>query len=348
MKMKKLLASCLAIVLAIGVTGCGGSNGGDKTTVNVAIGGDAVFLDPAIVDDSITNNILCQTTDGLYKLDKDGNLIPNLATDLPEVSEDGLTYTIKMKEGTKWSNGEPVKASDFIYAWKRAVSMGSDDAYYSPFISNYVKGAKDSASMEELDKTFGAKAVDDNTIEITLAQKASYFPKLLSCAVFYPLNEKYVTAQKEPLKSNWTLNEDVPYNGAFHATSVKLKSEIVLEKNTEYYAADEVKLEGINFKVMPDFDSETNGFISGEIDFATSVNNDTVEADQSLLDKCYYIDPFVCNYYVLVNAGDECTNEVLKDKEIRKAISLAINRDNILEVLNFGKNATELSGLVPV
>lgn len=344
--MKKLLASFLALAMAFSLTACGGDDAEKKDSVIVAVGGDTANLDPAIVDDSITNNILLECYDGLYTLDKNGNIQTKLATDMPEISEDGLTYTIKLKKGVKWSNGDALKASDFVYAWKRAVSIGSGKAYYGTFISGYVDGATDGASMDELNQTFGATALDDTTIQIKLRQKCAYFTKLMVQSVFYPVNEAYVSAH-DPMNSTWGHNEDCPYLGAFKVTKVNVKDEIKMVKNDKYYAADEVKLKGLTFKVMKDMDAETSGFQSGEIDFATSVNNDTVEADESLKDLVYLIDPFVCNYFVLINAGDENTNPVLKDVEIRNAIGLAINRKDMLEVLNYGENASQLYGLTP-
>lgn len=344
--MKKLLASFLALAMAFSLTACGGDDAEKKDSVIVAVGGDTANLDPAIVDDSITNNILLECYDGLYTLDKNGNIQTKLATDMPEISEDGLTYTIKLKKGVKWSNGDALKASDFVYAWKRAVSIGSGKAYYGTFISGYVDGATDGASMDELNQTFGATALDDTTIQIKLRQKCAYFTKLMAQSVFYPVNEAYVSAH-DPMNSTWGHNKDCPYLGAFKVTKVNVKDEIKMVKNDKYYAADEVKLKGLTFKVMKDMDAETSGFQSGEIDFATSVNNDTVEADESLKDLVYLIDPFVCNYFVLINAGDENTNPVLKDVEIRNAIGLAINRKDMLEVLNYGENASQLYGLTP-
>lgn len=344
--MKKLLASFLALAMAFSLTACGGDDAEKKDSVIVAVGGDTANLDPAIVDDSITNNILLECYDGLYTLDKNGNIQTKLATDMPEISEDGLTYTIKLKKGVKWSNGDALKASDFVYAWKRAVSIGSGKAYYGTFISGYVDGATDGASMDELNQTFGATALDDTTIQIKLRQKCAYFTKLMAQSVFYPVNEAYVSAH-DPMNSTWGHNEDCPYLGAFKVTKVNVKDEIKMVKNDKYYAADEVKLKGLTFKVMKDMDAETSGFQSGEIDFATSVNNDTVEADESLKDLVYLIDPFVCNYFVLINAGDENTNPVLKDVEIRNAIGLAINRKDMLKVLNYGENASQLYGLTP-
>ncbi|MDD8048575.1 MAG: peptide ABC transporter substrate-binding protein [Thomasclavelia sp.] len=341
--MKKLLSYALSALMCLSLlTGCGSSSSAD---VKVAVGGDTADLDPAIVDDSITANVLNQCYEGLYKLDKEGNVVTSLATDMPEISADGLTYTIKFNSKAKWSNGKKVKASDFVYAWKRAVSLGMGTAYYSTFISNYIAGATDGTKIADL-KDFGAKAIDDNTIQITLKAKCDYFTKLLTSTVFYPVNEAYVSKHGET-KSTWGNKDDVPYNGAFKVTSVNTKSKIEMEKNDQYYDKKEVKLNSLEFQVMSDMDSETSAFQSGEIDFATSVNNDTVESSKSLKKNVYLIDPFVCNYYILINSGDENTNKALKDVDIRNALSLAVDRSDVLKALGYGDNASELNGFIP-
>lgn len=356
--MKKLLTYSLCFLMALTcLTGCGGGNQAD---LRVAVGGDTADLDPAIVDDSITANILAQVYQGLYTLDTDGNVIPSLATDMPEISEDGLTYTIKMKEGTKWSDGKPVKASDFVFAWKRAVPT---QGYYTQFIWQYIDGTshmvKDKKTGAEVDtpyttmdelKDFGAKALDDTTIEIKLKAKCAYFTSLLTNTVFYPVREDYL---KENAKdgdfndSSWGNKDDVPYNGAFKVTSVNTKDEVVMVKNEEFADADKVEINTISFKVMADMDAQTSAFESGDIDFATSCNIDSINAKEELKEQSWKIDPFVCNYYVLINSGEENTNEVLKDKDIRNALGLSINRANVLKALGYGENAYELSGLIP-
>lgn len=356
--MKKLMAYGLSFLMALTcLTGCGG---GEQADLRVAVGGDTDDLDPAIVDDSITANILAQVYEGLYELDTDGNVVPNLATDMPEISADGLTYTIKINGDTKWSDGEPVKASDFIFAWKRAVLT---QGYYTQFIWQYITGTshmvtdkktgKESeqpyTKMSEL-KDFGAVALDDTTIQITLKAKCPYFTALLTNTVFYPIREDYVNENAKEgnlTDSTWANNEDVPYNGAFKVTSVNTKDEVFMVKNEEFYDAENVSLNSISFKVMADIDSQTSAFQSGDIDFATACNMDTIDADKDLKKQSWKIDPFVCNYYVLVNSGEENTNEALKDPDIRNAIGLSINRKDVLKALGYGENAYELSGLIP-
>lgn len=356
--MKKLMAYGLSFLMALTcLTGCGG---GEQADLRVAVGGDTDDLDPAIVDDSITANILAQVYEGLYELDTDGNVVPNLATDMPEISADGLTYTIKINGDTKWSDGEPVKASDFVFAWKRAVLT---QGYYTQFIWQYITGTshmvtdkktgKESeqpyTKMSEL-KDFGAVALDDTTIQITLKAKCPYFTALLTNTVFYPIREDYVNENAKEgnlTDSTWANNEDVPYNGAFKVTSVNTKDEVFMVKNEEFYDAENVSLNSISFKVMADIESQTSAFQSGDIDFATACNIDTINADKDLKKQSWKIDPFVCNYYVLVNAGEENTNEALKDPDIRNAIGLSINRKDVLKALGYGENAYELSGLIP-
>lgn len=356
--MKKLMAYGLSFLMALTcLTGCGG---GEQADLRVAVGGDTDDLDPAIVDDSITANILAQVYEGLYELDTDGNVVTNLATDMPEISEDGLTYTIKMRGDTKWSDGEPVKASDFVYAWKRAVIT---QGYYTQFIWQYITGTshmvKDKKTGKESEqpytkmselKDFGAVALDDTTIQITLKAKCPYFTSLLTNTVFYPIREDYLKENAKEGKltdSTWANNEDVPYNGAFKVTSVNTKDEVFMVKNDEFYDAKKVSLNSVSFKVMADMDAQTSAFESGDLDFATSCNIDTIRAKEDLKKQSWKIDPFVCNYYILINAGDENTNEVLKDPDIRNAIGLSINRKNALDALGYYENAYELSGLIP-
>lgn len=367
--MKKLLASTAALAMvATTLAGCGGN--GDitaesgKTNLTVAVGGDFALPDPAIVDDSITANVLAQCYDGLYKLDKDGNVVANLATDLPEISEDGTVYTIKIKDGLTWSDGTPLTAEDFVWSWMRAMTT---EGYYTNFMYNYIAGTthmveKDGKQVEmpytdmaDLEKNMGVKAVDDTTIQITLKMSAPYFTSMLTNTVFYPVNKNEVGSDVS--KSEWVKNasadDPIVTNGAFEITGVNIKDAITLAKSDNYADKDNVKLENIEFKVMSDLDSQTQAFISGEVDFATAVNVEQVNNDEQLQGHVYKIDPFVCNYYVLVNAGKENKEttdglKALKDPEIRKAISMAIGRDVARNAYGYGGDYSyDLYALIP-
>ena len=360
--MKKILASTAALAMvATTLTGCGGS--GDitaesgKTNLTVAVGGDFALPDPAIVDDSITANVLAQCYDGLYKLDKDGNVVANLAEDLPTISEDGLTYTIKLKDGLTWSDGTPLTAEDFVWSWKRAMTT---EGYYTNFMYGYIAGTTGEdgnpyTNMEDLDANMGVRAVDDTTIEITLKMAAPYFTSMLTNTVFYPVKQDEVGS--DPSSSEWAQNasadDPIVTNGAFEITGVNIKDAITLSKSENYSDADNVQLETIEFKVMSDLDSQTQAFISGEVDFATAVNVEQINNDEQLQGHVYAIDPFVCNYFVLVNAGNENDGSTdglaaLKDVEIRRAISMAIGRTTARNAYGYGDDYSyDLYALIP-
>ena len=360
--MKKILASTAALAMvATTLTGCGGS--GDitaesgKTNLTAAVGGDFALPDPAIVDDSITANVLAQCYDGLYKLDKDGNVVANLAEDLPTISEDGLTYTIKLKDGLTWSDGTPLTAEDFVWSWKRAMTT---EGYYTNFMYGYIAGTTGEdgnpyTNMEDLDANMGVRAVDDTTIEITLKMAAPYFTSMLTNTVFYPVKQDEVGS--DPSSSEWAQNasadDPIVTNGAFEITGVNIKDAITLSKSENYSDADNVKLETIEFKVMGDLDSQTQAFISGEVDFATAVNVEQINNDEQLQGHVYAVDPFVCNYFVLVNAGKENDGSTdglaaLKDVEIRQAISMAIGRTTARNAYGYGDDYSyDLYALIP-
>lgn len=349
--MKKLFSSLLCLAMVLGLTACGDSGREDKTTLYAAQGGDIEIMDPAIVDDSVTANVLNQMYEGLYKLDQNGNPVANVATGNAEVSADGLTYTITLKEGIKWSDGQPLVAGDYIYAWKRAAAMGTADAYYSQFI-NKIKNGGDGSTLKSMDelKDFGAVAETDTKIVITLKEKCAYFQSLLTSTVFYPVRKDAVEKDGgNPLKSNWADRTDIPTNGAFTATYIDSKDRVELTKNANYHSADQVKLEKIEFKVMADASSQTSAFQADEIQWASTVNLETANADETLKAQLYEIKPFVCNYFVLFNAGDEAAlgNEVLKDVEIRKAIAMGLNREEIVKASGKGQYAYPLYNLVP-
>lgn len=360
--MKKILASTAALAMvATTLTGCGGS--GDitaesgKKNLTAAVGGDFALPDPAIVDDSITANVLAQCYDGLYKLDKDGNVVANLAEDLPTISEDGLTYTIKLKDGLTWSDGTPLTAEDFVWSWKRAMTT---EGYYTNFMYGYIAGTTGEdgnpyTNMEDLDANMGVRAVDDTTIEITLKMAAPYFTSMLTNTVFYPVKQDEVGS--DPSSSEWAQNasadDPIVTNGAFEITGVNIKDAITLSKSENYSDADNVQLETIEFKVMGDLDSQTQAFISGEVDFATAVNVEQINNDEQLQGHVYAIDPFVCNYFVLVNAGNENDGSTdglaaLKDVEIRQAISMAIGRTTARNAYGYGDDYSyDLYALIP-
>ncbi|MCF0108912.1 MAG: peptide ABC transporter substrate-binding protein [Erysipelotrichaceae bacterium] len=359
--MKKLTALLLAVLMGLTVVGCSSkpaetTEATDKpaetetettteteyaTTFTYAIGGEPDTLDPASGSDSVTAYITNQIYWPLFIIGEDGSMV-NAACESYEISEDGMVYTLHLAEGNTWSDGQPCTAADYVYGMKHAINLGSADSVYSTFLLSFVKNAaeyegKPTAEMTDL----GVVAVDDKTIEITLGNPCPYFLSLLPSGVFYPMREEFA----KDGDYLWANDAAVPTNGAFHPVKIDAANEIVMEKNTYFPHADEVVVETLIAKTMPDMDAELMAFQTGEIDLATAVNATEVTkiyAGQPEL----LISDSVINYYVQVNCVSEDVPE-LQDARVRRALQLAIDRSAIITALDADGVYYELAGYVP-
>ena len=344
--LKRFSYMSLAAMMTLTLTACGG-DGGETTgtladTFTYAIGGEPEQLDPAVGSDSVTSYILNQTYYPLFTIAEDGSL-RNEACEDYEVSEDGLTYTFHLIENNYWSDGEQVTAHDYVYGMKRSIGMGAADSYYSYFLADYVLNAKahnenmsDVADMGDV----GIVATDDFTIEITLESPCPYFVNLMTAGVFYPLREEFSPEHD----SSWANDPTVPTNGAYQTTKIDSADEIIMVKNEYFAHADDVVTQTLVAKVMSDPDAQLVAFQTGEIDFATNVNNQvtTVYKGQPEL----LISDSVMNYYIMLNAYSEET-PALQDVRVRRAIQLGIDRTELVTALDADEVYYELYGYVP-
>ena len=352
--MKKLFKVMMALLLTFGVVACSKEKDNNTTTKDgktftVAMGGKPKDLDPVLGGDSITNLILAQMYEGLYATNQDGSLRKVLAKETT-VSDDGLTYTFQLVEGAVWSDGQPVTAHDFEYGIKRSIHVSNaygDDASYMQLITDYIVGAAEAqaADIPVAEMTdVGVKATGDYTLEITLKKVTPYYELLLTANPYLPARSDFASETE----ATWANSADCPSNGPFKVQSVDVDSKVVLVKNDKFRNAADVKLETINYLVMEDQEAQMAAFQTGEIDLATSVNTESVIAysDQSAV---WAIDPFVVNYYVLINSAncDMEGAEALKDVRVRQALSYALDRQAILQAINGGDYYYELNGFVP-
>ena len=175
------------------LTACSGdSESSSEKILKVAKDTELASMDQHIATDGLSFEVIAATIEGLYTSDADGNAIPAIAKSY-DVSEDGLVYTFHLREDAKWSNGDPVTANDFVYAWRRLVDPNTASEY--AFIMD-VAGVKNAASVnagEASLEELGVKAVDDSTLEVTLALPVPYFLQLMTFPSFFPMNEAFVT-----------------------------------------------------------------------------------------------------------------------------------------------------------
>ena len=238
-KIKKMCAVVLAATLGISVlAGCGSSSesgataGAQELTFN--IGGDIKTLDPAL-NQAVDGGIILENLfEGLYKPGDDFKPVPAIAESY-DLSEDQTVYTFHLRKDAKWTNGDPVTAGDFEYAWKRVLDPATAAEYSYQML--YLKGATkyNESGTEEDRENVGVKAIDDNTLEVTLESPCAYFLDLVSFPCYFPVNKNAVEANKD-----WsTKAETYVSNGPFKLTDYKIKDGAVLEKNDTYYNKDQ-------------------------------------------------------------------------------------------------------------
>ena len=341
---KKLLALVLATSMVAGLAGCGGTSADTESTetastaststdLNVMIETAVESLDPQQATDGTSFEVIADYTDGLMQMDSDGNPINALAESY-ELSEDGLTYTFYIREDANWSNGDPVTAQDFVFAWQRAVDpeVASEYSYMLSDIGQIVNAAEIIAG--EKDKSeLGVTAVDDKTLEVQLNVPVSYFLSLMYFPTFYPVNEAFYNECGDTFA---TSPETVLSNGAFVLDDYEpAATAFHLTKNEDYYDADTVSLTGISYQVIQDSQTALMSYQTGDLDI-TLVNGDQVDQVED--------DPefqsIGAGYLWYVTPNIEGVPE-LANLNIRLALTMAINRESVTtDVLKDGSLPT--------
>lgn len=341
---KKMLLVLMFVVSAF-LSACGGSN--DKETgeankdgkkaqeINVVESQSIPSMDSIMAQDTVSFTTMNNVMEGLYRLDPEQNVVPGMADGDPEISEDGTVYTFRLKEA-KWSNGDPVTAHDFVYAWQRAIDPANASPYGPYMMDGKIKGAAEitaaGAANEPYDlNTLGVKAIDDKTLEVTLERPIPYFQSLMSFPTFFPQNQKFVEEQGDTYGQN---GDSLIYNGPFVLTDWdgSTDSSWTYEKNKDYWDADTVQIEKVNWNVLKDPQAQANAFETGEIDITAKLSSDIVplyEGDDRMVS---WLEPSI--FWLKFNQKD---NPALQNVDIRKAIAQAINKeDYVNSVLNNG------------
>ncbi len=290
-------------------------------------------LDPQQSTDGTSFEVIADYTDGLTQMDPDGQAIPAIAESW-ETSEDGLTWTFHLREDAKWSNGDPVTAKDFVFAWQRAVDpdVASEYAYMLSDIGQ-IKNAAEIISGTVDKSELGVTAVDDYTLEVQLVAPVSYFTSLMYFPTFYPVNEAFFNTCADIFA---TSPETTLSNGAFILDTYEpAATEFHLTKNPDYYDADSISLVGLDYQVIQDSQTALMSFQSGDLDM-TLVNGDQVDQVQD--DPAFTAVGAGYLWYVTPNIA---AVEELQNDNIRKALTFAIDREAITtDVLKDGSKPT--------
>lgn len=338
---KKLMAMGLMMMVIGVLTACGGGtkNSGDASTtetpaddttgtgedtasgdnvLNVHIDVEVASMDPQIATDGTSFEVIAAITDGLYALDADGNPVEALV-DSVEKSEDGLTYTFTLKDA-KWSNGTPVTANDFVFAWRRAVDPEVASEYAFIIGIAGIKNADAIAAGEKPLEDLGVTAVDEKTLKVELDVPVPFFESLMAFPTFYPVNEEFFNSCGEQYA---TTPDTLLSNGAFVITSYEpAATTITLAKNDTYWDADTVQLSGIKYQVIKDSQQAMLAYQNGDLDLVT-LSGEQVEQFQA--------DPefknIMAGYLWYISPNQKVAG--LENANLRKALALAYDKEAI-------------------
>ncbi|WP_188456656.1 peptide ABC transporter substrate-binding protein [Virgibacillus oceani] len=338
--MKKWLLLLLAALTVIVLAACtanesagkkddegGGADEGTETTEEKVLymnnGDEPTSFNPPEGFDSVSWTSLNNLMEGLTRLGKDDKPQPAMAESW-DISEDGKTYTFHLRENANWSNGDPVTAGDFVYAWKQL--LNPDNAFSTSFLGYFIEGGEAYNAGEGSADDVAVKAVDEKTFEVTLTAPTGFFLHVITNPAFFPVNEKVANENPE-----WYAEADsFVSNGPFKLESWKHNSEMVFVKNDQYWDKDTVKLDKIHWAMVNDTNTEYQMFESDELDM-TEIPSDM--AEQLINGDNVIVEDQAGLYFYRFNVE----KEPFQNAKIRKAFALAVNQQDIVDFVTKNK-----------
>ena len=352
---KRLIVAALAIAGAMSLSGCGGSksntepaadstkaaengdtkkSGDGKKILTIQLGPDVESIDPALNSAVDGANYILYAFENLLKIDKEGKVVPGLAEKY-EISDDQLTWTFHLRDGLKWSDGSDFTAEDFVYSWQRMVDPNVA-APYAQTVLGMVEGydeaigkpdAEGNTTIDPDPTKLKVEAPDDKTLIVHMAKPTPYFDKLAAFVSLSPVKKDVVEANPD----GWSIDPKTYIStGPFKLTDWKPGSYLMFEKNENYWDADSVKLDGIKCLLMEDQNAAFSAYESGDALMIKSIPTQEITTLKERAD--YYLDPILGTYYLdLNNILDE-----FKDSRVREALSLALDRKYVSEVITSG------------
>ena len=333
-----LTAVALAILIALGPAGCA------KRATRVAKGNrEQIFhlgnyaepqdLDPQIVVGDSESHIVKALFEGLVVADgKDLEPIPGVA-ERWEVSPDGKVYTFFLRANAVWSNGDPVTAEDFVKSYERILNpklaaQNADMLFVMDRAEDYNAGKLTDFSQ------VGVKARDPRTLQISLRTPVPYFLALLNHHSWSPVPMKVVDqyGSRYDKGNRWTRPENLVGNGPFRLKDWKTLQEVVVQKNERYWDAKQVRLKEIHFYPIESRDAEDRAFRAGQLHGTYEIPAAKFDAYRASATSSLRIDPYYGVYYLRVNIDpSKQANPALRDVRVRRALSMAIDRESLVK-----------------
>ena len=359
--MKKTFALISAMILLFTFTSCGSQKELATDVLPVCLASEPNNIDPALNSTADGATIISHLFSGLTKWTEDENgKLKIVAECIEEITEgttnsDGtVTYTYKLRDGLKWSDGEPLKAGDFVFAWNRAASPDLGSGYN--YLFEVIKGYKEMNELVETgefnengepvyerafpDAKLSVEAPDDKTLKVTLVNNVSYWNELLAFPTFYPVREDVV-------KDETWATEPLTYisNGAYKMTGWEHNSLITIEKNENYYDAESITMPTIKFYLSDNANNMLTNFKNSDWLLIDDVPTNEMAALKTEYPDEYFVEGQLGTYYICWNVNEELlpSSSELKGveaerarQEIRKAMSLLIDRNYIVSKVSMG------------
>ncbi|MBP3914322.1 MAG: peptide ABC transporter substrate-binding protein [Lachnospiraceae bacterium] len=326
-KFSKILTAGLVGLAATALTAVSAMASGD---IYVMFSTNVMSLDTNLATDGDSFEIIADCIDGLTQMDAEGAAIPAIAESW-DVSDDGMTYTFHLRDDAVWSNGEPVTANDFVFAWKLAMTANVEYNYMFDSSVGSVKNA-DAILYEGADPdTLGVTAVDDKTLQVELDNPVSFFPSLMYFPTFYPINQAFYESCGDG--EYGTSPSTFLSNGAFILSDYTPgTASMTVTKNPDYYDADKVSLDSITYQVVQASDQALNGFRSKNLDISV-ISGDQVESvknDESLSKNLNITGAGYMWYLTFSQTENASSDGSFANPNLRLAFTNAIDRESIV------------------
>ncbi|MBD0967214.1 peptide ABC transporter substrate-binding protein [Lactobacillus crispatus] len=335
-KPRHFVVPIIGVLVAVLLAACGkqsdSSNSSSKKTLNLMQSGELLSLDTVKQANLNEFNTLTNSMEGLYRSNKENKLVPAMATSLVKPTNNGKTYVYHLRKDAKWSNGDPVTAQDFVNPWRRSVSPTSQSGY--GYIFRGIKNANAIIDGKKKPNPLGATAVNTHTLKVELDYPMPYFNKMMLLPIFFPQSTNTLNKFGNKYGSS---SKNMYFNGAFYVngwTGSNLSWN--LDKNPYYYNKKNIKLNEIKMQVVKDANTAHQLYQDGQLDDAL-ITGTTAQGLQNNKNLYHFHRAGV--YYLRLNLRK---NHVFNNTKLRKAVSLAIDKDSLAKkVLSDGSQRAD-------
>ena len=303
------------VILAVGCTVS--PSAGQEQVFRINNTAEPESLDPALVTGVPEHRIIGNLFEGLTTSDpKDLSPRPGMAASWT-VSRDGLVYTFKLRDA-RWTDGKPVTAHDFVYAWERVLNPKTGAKYAQQLF--YLKNGEDYNKGRISDfSQVGVKALDDRSLQVSLRCPTAYFLDLTSFYTLYPVPRWTIEAHGK----DWVKPGRIVSNGPFRLVSWVPQKDLILEKNPLHWDATTIKVQKVIFLPTDDLNTAYKQFLAGESDWVPTVPPAQLDAARNRPE--FYVMPYLGTYYFRFNL----TKPPITDVRVRKALSMSVDRESL-------------------